>query len=63
MRSLESALESGAVLREGTPSQPDLVRSAGNVSHVAGFFGKERAQVYRWIRTYRLDAASFREDA
>ena len=55
MRSLESALENGAVLREGAPSQPDLervlVRYAANVSHVAGFF------------EYGLDAASFREDA
>jgi len=55
-----------AVRREGTPSRHDLemvlAKYAGNVSQVAGFFGKERAQVYRWIRRYGIDTAAFRED-
>jgi len=55
-----------AVRRDGTPTQADLERVlskyAGNVSQVAGFFGKERAQVYRWIRRYGIDTAAFRDE-
>ncbi len=37
-----------------------LTEHRGNVSEVARAMGKARAQVQRWIRRYRLDAAAFR---
>ena len=54
------------VRREGTPSQADLERvmahHRGNVAQVAAFFGKERAQVYRWVRRYGLDPEAYRKE-
>jgi transcriptional regulator with GAF, ATPase, and Fis domain len=51
-----------------TVSSPDraalesmLVRHGGNVSAVAKELGKERAQVYRWLRGFGLDPERFRE--
>jgi DNA-binding NtrC family response regulator len=62
---LETAPLEIAIRREGTPLKEELSRVferyEGNVSQVAGFFGKERAQVYRWMRRYGLDPASFRK--
>ena len=51
--------------RDRTPTREDLDEllcfHEGNVSRVAAFFGKERAQVYRWIRRHELDAEAYRE--
>jgi transcriptional regulator with GAF, ATPase, and Fis domain len=38
-----------------------LVRHGGNVSAVAKELGKERAQVYRWLRGFGLDPERYRE--
>lgn len=38
-----------------------LVRHGGNVSAVAKELGKERAQVYRWLKSFGLDPERYRE--
>lgn len=38
-----------------------LVRHGGNVSAVAKELGKERAQVYRWLKAFGLDPERYRE--
>ncbi len=54
-----------SVPRDRKPTREDLEKllrwHAGNVSQIAAFFGKERAQVYRWLRSYELDAEAYRE--
>jgi DNA-binding NtrC family response regulator len=37
-----------------------LTRHRGNVSELGKHYGKDRKQVYRWLRRYRLDSADFR---
>ena len=53
------------VPRDRTPNEADLRRVLdwyeGNISQVATFFGKERAQVYRWVRRHEIDPTDFRE--
>jgi transcriptional regulator with GAF, ATPase, and Fis domain len=39
-----------------------LKHHGGNVSRVAEFFGKERAQVYRWLRREGLEAGDYRAE-
>jgi transcriptional regulator of acetoin/glycerol metabolism len=55
-----------SVPRDRTPNRDDLEKllawHKGNVSQIAAFFGKERAQVYRWLRRHELDAEAFRDD-
>ncbi|MCO4770182.1 MAG: sigma 54-interacting transcriptional regulator [Deltaproteobacteria bacterium] len=55
-----------SVPRDRTPTRDDLERllrwHKGNVSQVAAFFGKERAQIYRWLRRHELDAEAYRDD-
>jgi len=55
-----------SVPRDRPPSSDDLERllrwHKGNVSQIAAFFGKERAQVYRWLRRHELDAEAYRDD-
>jgi DNA-binding NtrC family response regulator len=54
------------VRRDGTPSRDDLAAAlrhhGGNVSKVAGFFGRDRVQVYRWLGRHELDPEDFRDD-
>ena len=54
------------VPRDRTPSEADLRKVlkwyAGNISQVASFFGKERAQVYRWVRRHDIDPTEYREE-
>ncbi len=54
-----------SVPRDRTPDAADLRRVLdwyeGNVSQVAAFFGKERAQVYRWARRLEIDPTDFRK--
>jgi transcriptional regulator with AAA-type ATPase domain len=51
--------------RRGTPSREDLARVidhfGGVVSEVAAFFGKDRKQVYRWMRKHGIDVADVRD--
>jgi len=53
------------VPRDRTPNEADLRRVLawyeGNISQVASFFGKERAQVYRWVRKHAIDPTTFRK--
>jgi transcriptional regulator with GAF, ATPase, and Fis domain len=48
-----------------TPSKDALetviARFSGNVLRVAGYFGKDRRQIYRWAERHQLDLTSFRE--
>lgn len=37
-----------------------LAEAAGNVTEVAGRFGRSRSQIYRWVRLYDLDLSAFR---
>jgi len=37
-----------------------LTEHKGNVGRVAGHYGKDRRQVYRWLAAHRLDPADFR---
>jgi transcriptional regulator with GAF, ATPase, and Fis domain len=52
------------VRRDGTPDRDSLIAAlkacGGNVSRVAEFFGKERAQVYRWMRRYDIADGAYR---
>ena len=54
------------VPRDRTPNEQDLRTVMdwydGNISQVAGFFGKERAQVYRWVRRHQIDPEEFRKE-
>jgi transcriptional regulator with GAF, ATPase, and Fis domain len=51
---------------EAEPSREELEqllkRFSGNVAQLARHVGKERMQVYRWLRRHGIDAASFRVD-
>jgi transcriptional regulator of acetoin/glycerol metabolism len=38
-----------------------LARFAGNIARVAEHYGKDRQQIYRWVRRYGIDPASFRQ--
>jgi transcriptional regulator with GAF, ATPase, and Fis domain len=53
--------------RRGTPSRDDLVlvleHFGGVVAEVATFFGKDRKQVYRWLRRHGIDVAEARDEA
>ena len=54
------------VPRDRTPTEDDLREVLawyqGNISQVATFFGKERAQVYRWVKRHGLDPSEFRDE-
>jgi DNA-binding NtrC family response regulator len=47
-----------------SPSQRDLERVlrhfGGSVAEVATYFGRDRRQVYRWLKRYEIDPDSFR---
>ena len=53
--------------RRGTPSRDDLMRVidhyGGVVSEVAAFFGKDRKQIYRWMRKHGIDLTLLRDGA
>ena len=52
------------ISRDGVPSVDDLRRAlahfGGSVVLVAGFFGRDRRQVYRWCERHALDPDAFR---
>jgi DNA-binding NtrC family response regulator len=54
-----------AVARDELPSAAELglviERFDGNVAEVARFFGKDRQQVYRWLRRYGIDPTRYRD--
>ncbi len=39
-----------------------IAHFSGNVSRIAGFFGKERRQIYRWAEKYDIDLDEAREE-
>ena len=43
-----------------TALEAALTAAGGNVARVAEQFGRDRAQVYRWLRRHNLDPATFR---
>ncbi len=47
------------------PSREDMVRVLsqfrGNLSQMAEFFGRDRKQMYRWLRKYGLEVAAYRK--
>jgi transcriptional regulator with GAF, ATPase, and Fis domain len=53
--------------RRGTPSRDDLAmvleHFGGVVAEVAAFFGKDRKQVYRWMRRHGIDVGEARDEA
>jgi transcriptional regulator with GAF, ATPase, and Fis domain len=62
---VESAPLALRVDRRGTPSRDDLAtvleHFGGVVSEAAAFFGKDRKQVYRWMRRHGLDVGDARD--
>jgi transcriptional regulator with GAF, ATPase, and Fis domain len=68
----ERAIDGGVPLallvdRRGPPSRDDLAtvleHFGGVVADVATFFGKDRKQVYRWMRRHGIDVADARDEA
>ena len=61
---LRQAPEAGG--EEATPSKAQLeallAEHGGNVAQVARALGSHRQQLYRWLKKYTLDPASFRKD-
>lgn len=61
---LRQAPEAGG--EEATPSKAQLeallAEHGGNVAQVARALGSHRQQLYRWLKKYALDPASFRKD-
>ncbi len=54
--------EEAADDRPGPEALAELLgRHGGNVAQVARELGQHRQQVYRWLRTYGIDAAQFRD--
>jgi DNA-binding NtrC family response regulator len=55
------------IRRDVAPSRDELSRAlahfAGNVSHVAAFFARERRQIYRWAEQFGLNLTSARRSA
>ena len=54
--------QSGQSARVEEPSYSEFIGEVdrGNVKEVAAFLGKDRKQIYRWLRRERIDPDAYR---